>query len=140
MLLANRMNNFFDEVFKDPFFSSPSLFGNSHMMKTDVQEKDGNYLIDMELPGYAKEDIRAELKEGYLNITANHNENNDEKDQDGNFIRRERYTGTCTRSFYVGNNVKQEDIKAEFKDGILRLALPKENPAIEQKSSYIAIE
>lgn len=140
MLLANRVNSLFDEMFKDPFFSSPSLFDRSQMMKTDVQEKDGNYLIDMELPGYAKEDIQAELKDGYLTITAEHNEDKEEKDENGNFIRRERFTGSCKRSFYVGNGVKQEDIKAEFKDGILRLAVPKESVGIEEKTNYIAIE
>ncbi|WP_099467133.1 Hsp20/alpha crystallin family protein [Konateibacter massiliensis] len=140
MLLANRVNNLFDEMFKDPFFTSPSWFERSQMMKTDVQEKEGNYLIDMELPGYAKENIQAELKDGYLTITANRNENKDEKDDEGNFIRRERFVGSCKRSFYVGNGVKQEDIKAEFKDGILRLAIPKEIQGIEEKKNYIAIE
>jgi HSP20 family molecular chaperone IbpA len=140
MLLANRVNNLFDEMFKDPFFVSSRLFDNSLTMKTDVQEKEGNYLIDIELPGYAKEDINAELKEGYLTITANHNEDKEEKDQEGNYIRRERYTGTCKRSFFVGNTVKQEEIKAEFKDGILRLAVPKENLEIAEKPNYIAIE
>lgn len=140
MLLANRVNSLFDEMFKDPFFSTPSWFEQSHIMKTDVQEKDGNYLIDMELPGYAKEDIQAELKDGYLIITANRNENKDEKDDKGNYIRRERFSGSCKRSFYVGNNVRQEDIKAAFKDGILRLAIPKETVGIEEKSNYIAIE
>lgn len=140
MLLANRVNSLFDEMFKDPFFTSPSWFDHSQMMKTDVQEKDGNYLIDMELPGYAKEDIQAELKEGYLTITANRNEKKEEKDENGNFIRRERFTGSCKRSFYVGNSVKQENIKAAFQDGILRLAIPKETVGIEEKKSYIAIE
>jgi len=139
-MLANRVSNLFDEMFKDPFFTSPRWLDSSLTMKTDVQEKDGNYMIDIELPGYTKEDIHAELKEGYLTITANHNENKEEKDQEGNFIRRERYTGSCKRSFYVGNTVKQEEIKAEFKDGILRLAVPKENPAIAEKPNYIAIE
>ncbi|PXV91579.1 heat shock protein Hsp20 [Lachnotalea glycerini] len=140
MLLANRVNNLFDEMFNDPFFSSPTWFDHSQMMKTDVQEKDGNYLIDMELPGYAKEDIQAELKDGYLTVTANHNETKDEKDEEGNYVRRERYSGSCKRSFYVGNQVKQEDIQAAFKDGILRLAVPKEITGIEEKTNYIAIE
>lgn len=140
MLLANRVNNLFDEMFKDPFFTSPSWFEQSNMMKTDVQEKDGNYLIDMELPGYAKEDVQAELKDGYLTITANHKENKDEKDAKGNYIRRERFSGSCKRSFYVGNGVKQEDIKAAFKDGILQISVPKESVGIEEKKSYIAIE
>lgn len=140
MFLANRVNSLFDEMFREPFFTRSSWFDNSQMMKTDVQEKDGNFIIDMELPGYTKEDIQAELKDGYLTISANHNESKEEKDGNGNYIRKERYMGSCKRSFYVGDNVKQEDIRAAFKDGILRLAVPKESVAIEAKPNYIAIE
>ena len=98
------------------------------------QENDQAYVIDMELPGYAKEDVKAVLKDGYLTITANKNQDNDQKDANGRYIRRERYTGTCKRTFYVGESVNQEDIKAGFKDGILRLAIPKKElqPAKDQ--------
>ncbi|WP_033165889.1 Hsp20/alpha crystallin family protein [Clostridium sp. KNHs205] len=140
MFLANRVNNLFDEMFKESFFESPAWFNQSQMMKTDVQEKEGNYLIDMELPGFSKEDLQAELRDGYLTITANRNENKEEKDKDGNYIRRERFTGSSKRSFYVGDKVKQEDIKASFKDGILRLTVPKISEGIEEKKGYIAIE
>ncbi len=140
MFLANRVNNLFDEMFKASFFESPAWFNQSQMMKTDVQEKEGNYLIDMELPGFSKEDLQAELRDGYLTITANRNENKEEKDKDGNYIRRERFTGSSKRSFYVGDKVKQEDIKASFKDGILRLTVPKISEGIEEKKGYIAIE
>ncbi len=141
MLLANRVNNLFDEMFKDPFFRTPSSWmEHSNLMKTDVMEKEGSYFIDVELPGYAKEEVEAELKDGYLTISAKRNENKEEKDEAGNYIRRERYTGSCKRSFYIGNGVKQEDIKAAFKDGILHLSMPKENIGMEEKKSYIAIE
>lgn len=141
MLLTNRVNNLFDEMFKDPFFRTPSTWmEHSNLMKTDVQEKEGNYLIDVELPGYEKEEVEAELKDGYLTISAKRNENKEEKDEALNYIRRERYTGSCKRSFYIGNGVKQEDIKAAFKDGVLSLSIPKENVGIEEKKSYIAIE
>ncbi len=138
MFLANRVNNLFDEMFKESFLESPAWFNQSQMMKTDVQEKDGNYLIDMELPGFTKEDLHAELRDGYLTITASRNENKEEKD--GNYIRRERFTGSSRRSFYVGDKVKEEDIKASFKDGILRLSVPKSYTGIEDKRGYIAIE
>ncbi len=138
MFLENRVNNLFDEMFKESFLESPAWFNQSQMMKTDVQEKDGNYLIDMELPGFTKEDLHAELRDGYLTITASRNENKEEKD--GNYIRRERFTGSSRRSFYVGDKVKEEDIKASFKDGILRLSVPKSYTGIEDKRGYIAIE
>ena len=141
MLLRNRAFDLFDEMFKDPFFDRVIDNGTAQVMKTDVREKDNGYLVDIELPGYAKEDIKAELKDGYLTITASRNDNKEEKDEKGRYIRRERYTGTCKRSFYVGENVKQEDIKAGFQDGILRLAVRKDIPKpVEEKPKFISIE
>lgn len=125
MLFGNRAFDLFDEMFRDPFFGRTYDNADTQIMKTDVQENDQAYVIDMELPGYAKEDVKAELKDGYLTITASRNQNNDQKDSNERYIRRERYTGTCKRTFYVGESVSQEDIKAGFKDGILRLAIPK---------------
>lgn len=134
MLFGNRAFDLFDEMFRDPFFGRTYDNADTQIMKTDVQENDQAYVIDMELPGYAKEDVKAELKDGYLTITASKNQNNDQKDENGRYIRRERYTGTCKRTFYVGESVSQEDIKAGFKDGILRLAIPKKElqPAKDQ--------
>ena len=109
-------------------------------MKTDIQEKDNNYVLDMDLPGYEKEDIKAQLKDGYLTITAQKNTSNDEKDEEGNYIRRERYFGKCSRSFYVGDNIKEEDIKANFNNGILELTFPKEVPQKEEEMKYITID
>lgn len=140
MLLANRHYNLFDEMFRDPFFTRPFENASSQIMKTDVHDKDGNYVIDMDLPGYAKEDIKADLKDGYLTITAAKNETKEDKDAKGNCIRKERYTGSCNRSFYVGENVTQEDIKASFKEGVLTLIVPKEAPKAIEEPKLITIE
>ena len=139
MLLSNR--SFFNDFFKDPFFERTFDNASSQIMKTDIHEKDNNYLVEMELPGYNKEDIKADLKDGYLTITATHEESQEEKDEKGNCIRKERYTGSCNRRFYVGDQLKQDDIKASFKDGVLCLCVPKEAPkAIEEKPKYITID
>ena len=140
MLLSNRNYNLFDEMFKDPFFTRPFENSSTQIMKTDIHEKNGNYMIEMELPGYVKEDIKADLKDGYLTITASKNETKEEKDSKGNCIRKERYTGTCNRSFYVGEQVTQDDIHASFKDGILSLQVPKDIPKVEDSPKLITIE
>ena len=133
----------------DDFFGVPRVTGFGHhfddnfsrMMTTDVKETENGYTVDMNLPGFAKEDIKAELKDGYLTIKAETNENNDEQDDDGRYIRRERYTGSTSRSFYVGEDVKQEDIKAKFDNGTLKLTIPKVEAKPEVKENrYIAIE
>ena len=135
-------NNFgldlFDDMFKDPFFERRST---KPVMKTDIKEKDGNYVMDIDLPGFAKEDINAELKDGYMTVTATKNESNDKKDEDGNYIHRERYTGSCSRTFYVGDSVTEDDIKASFKDGTLHLVIPKEEPGKqEEQKKLISID
>ena len=146
MLMPSILSN----DFMDDFFSVPRVtgFGGSRfdrdfsrMMTTDVKETDTGYQLDMNLPGFAKEDIKAELKDGYLTINAESNTSNDEKDEDGNYIRRERYTGSCSRSFYVGDGVTQDDIHAAFKDGVLSLTVPKKEAIPEkEEAKYIAIE
>lgn len=110
-------------------------------MKTDVKEKDGNYELTMDLPGVKKEDVHAELKDGYLTVSASVNNSKDEKDEAGNYIRRERYSGSASRSFYVGQAVRQEDIKAKFENGTVKFIVPKEEEkrAVDDKH-YIAIE
>jgi HSP20 family molecular chaperone IbpA len=143
MLLAKRNNNYnvWDDFFNDPFFSNPLSSEMSTFMHTDILEEDNQYALHIELPGFQKEDINAELKDGYLTISAQRNDKKDEKDKKGNYLRRERFTGSCRRSFYVGDQVRQEDIHANFKDGVLRLTVPKETPkTIEEKAKYIAIE
>ena len=140
MLLTNRGFNLIDDMFNDPFFTTSYDRTSTQIMKTDIHEKDGNYMIAMELPGYAKEDIKADLKDGYLTITAHKNETKEEKDAKGKCIHKERYTGTCNRSFYVGDEISQEDIKASFKDGVLHLTFPKEVQRQEEQPKLITIE
>lgn len=132
--------NLFDDAFDDMFFDPIFTKKNSNIMKTDVTEKDGNYLLDMELPGYGKDDIQIELKDGYLNISASKNTSNEEKDDKGNIIRQERYSGSCSRSFYVGENVKETDIKAKFENGELKIVLPADAPKKVEEKKFIAIE
>ena len=140
MLLTNRGFNLIDDMFNDPFFTTSYDRTSTQIMKTDIHEKDGNYMIAMELPGYAKEDIKADLKDGYLTITAHKNETKEEKDAKGKCIHKERYTGTCNRSFYVGDEISQEDNKAAFKDGVLHLTFPKEVQRQEEQPKLITIE
>ena len=135
-------NNFgfdlFDEMFKDPFFSRRE--NQNAVMKTDIREKDGDYLMDIDLPGFSKDDISAELHDGYMTVTAKKEESNDEKDDKGNYIHRERYSGSCSRRFYVGD-ISEADIKASFNDGTLHLEIPKEEPKkLEEQKKLISIE
>jgi len=130
-------DNMFDDMFRDPFFTNSST---TKLMKTDIQEKDNNYILDMDLPGYDKCDIKAQLKDGYLTITAQKNTSKEDKDEKGNYIKRERYFGKCSRSFYVGENLKEEDIKASFNNGILKLTFPKEVGKKEEEIKYITID
>ena len=132
-------DNLFDDFFD---FNYPTFrYDTTELMKTDIKETDNGYEVTMNLPGVKKEDVKAELKDGYLTIQASSNTSKDEKDNDGRYIRRERYAGTCSRSFYVGDAVTQEDIKAKFENGTLTLDIPKKDakPAVEQKK-YISIE
>ncbi len=139
------MPSLFDEFFDD--FARPAKsvvrynYPATTVMKTDVKEDENGYHLDIELPGYKKDDIKAELKEGYMTITATKSDDKDEKDKKGNYIRRERYQGTSSRSFYVGEEVKEEDIKAKFEDGILKVFVPKIEAVPEvPQSKFIAIE
>lgn len=111
-----------------------------NMMKTDVRETDNGYELDIDLPGYAKEDIGAQLENGYLTITAKKDAANEKKDDQGRYIRQERYTGSMSRSFYVGDAVTQEEVKAKFENGILKLSVPKKDKEAIQQNKYIAIE
>ena len=121
-------------------FSAPAN-SRSELMNTDIKETEKGYELAISLPGVKKEDIKAEVKDGYLMITAAANSKTDEKDKTGKYIRRERYSGSMSRSFYVGDGVSQEDIKAKFENGVLTLDVPKKEakPAVEEKKT-IAIE
>ena len=120
------------------------LYGKNadHLMKTDVKELDDSYELEMDLPGFDKNEIQISLDEGYMTINAVKGLDKDEKEKKtGKYIRRERYVGSCSRSFYVGEELTEEDIKAEFKHGILKLLIPKKEPQKEVKEKkYIAIE
>ena len=134
----------FDDFFEDwnrpakrPVKYSTPVTG---IMKTDVKEQENNFVLDIELPGYKKEDVTAELKDGYMTITASRNTNTEEKDEDGKYIRRERFVGTTSRSFYVGEALKEEDIQAKFEDGVLHLFVPKKEAVPEvPETKYIQI-
>ena len=135
--------NLLDDFFDVPGFRSfaqPAKAPQS-IMHTDVKEKDNGFEIAMNLPGFKKENVQAELKDGYLTVTASTNTANDTKDDEGRYIRRERYSGSCSRRFYVGEQITEEDIKARFEDGVLKIDVPKmEAKPIEDTKRYIAIE
>ncbi len=138
MMLVPRKNNFdlWDELFNDPFFNHHE----SKVMRTDIKENESNYDILVDLPGYEKENIKIDVENGYLNITASMKKENNEEDK-GKYVRRERYFGEATRSFYVGEDIKDDDIKATFKNGTLKLAIPKKETKKEIPSKkYIEIE
>ena len=122
MMMIPRRHDFdlFDDVFGDAFFNE----GASKLMKTDIKEKKDKYVIDIDLPGYEKEGIKLNIQDGYLTVHASVNK--DEKDEEkGKFVRRERFSGECSRSFYVGENVTEDEIKAKFKNGTLTIEVPK---------------
>ncbi len=119
-----------------------ALYGKhaNNVMKTDVKETDTGYEVDIDLPGFKKDEINAQLDNGYLTISAAKGLDKDEKDKKGKYIRKERYAGAMSRSFYVGERITQEDIKAKYEDGILRLSVPKKEAKAVENKKYIAIE
>ena len=119
-----------------------ALYGKhaNNVMKTDVKETDTGYEVDIDLPGFKKDEINAQLDNGYLTISAAKGLDKDEKDKKGKYIHKERYAGAMSRSFYVGEGVTQEDIKAKYEDGILRLSVPKKEAKAVENKKYIAIE
>ena len=138
MMMIPRRNEFdlLDEIFRDPFFTNEE----SKLMKTDIKEKDDKYLIAIDLPGYEKENIKISIEDGYLTIHAKTDSQNNEEKDDGKFVRKERYVGECSRSFYVGESISEEDIKASFKNGTLQLEIPKKEEKKElPEKKYIPI-
>ena len=127
--------NVFDDLFNTPFFTRTE----SNMMKTDIKEHENSYDLTIDLPGVKKEDIKAELNDGYLTVSAENNTSKDEKDENGKYICRERYSGSYSRSFYVGDAVTEEDIAAKFENGTLKLTVPKKEALPEKQNKYIAI-
>ena len=137
----------FDEMmdfpFEDDFFGKRNpLYGKQakNMMKTDVKEHENGYEVDIDLPGFKKDELNLDLTDGYLTISASKGLDKDEEDKKGKYIRKERYAGSMSRSFYVGDGITEEDIKAKYENGILKLSIPKkEAKAVDQKK-HIAIE
>ncbi len=135
------MPSIFGENLLDDFFDFPFDGRRTEMMSTDIKDTDTGYEITMSLPGVKKEDVKAQLKDGYLTIQASANNKKDEKDDKGRYIRRERYSGSCSRSFYVGDQITEADIKAKFENGALVLTIPKKDAQEKvEDSKYISIE
>lgn len=138
--------NLFDDFFDDNFGMYPMWNGRNplygkrakNLMKTDVRETEDTYEVDVDLPGFKKDELSVELKDGYLTISAAKGLDKDEQDKKGKYIRQERYAGACSRSFYVGD-VKPEEVSAKYEDGILKLTMPKQVKREQPKSSSIAI-
>lgn len=147
MLPSIYSENLFDDFFSDPFDmvmprSLNALYGKhgKNLMKTDVRETEDTYELDIDLPGFKKGEVNLELKDGYLTIQAAKGLDKEEPEKKGKYIRQERYAGACSRSFYVGEHVEPEDIRAKFENGILQISLPKAARKQLPKSNVIAIE
>lgn len=139
----NFMDDFFNFDFGDAFREFTRPAAAAEMMRTDVKEDEHGYELQVSMPGYRKEDIHAELRDGYLILNASTASSNDEKDeQTGRYIRRERFTGSCSRRFFVGKDLTEEDIKGKYENGILTLAIPKKEPVKPEvpEEKYIFIE
>lgn len=140
--------NLFDEFFDDDFPMIPMrsirnpLYGKNakNLMKTDVRETDNTYELDIDLPGFKKDEVQLDLKDGYLTISAAKGLDKDQEDKKGKYIRQERYAGACSRSFFVGEGIEPRDVSAKFEDGILRVSLPKQVKKELPRNSTIAIE
>ena len=154
MMMVPRLfnDNLFDSWFDDDFFwpefrrdaqkPEKKLYGHraAAIMKTDVKETEKGYEVDIDLPGFKKDDVTCELKDGYLTISAEKKLEENEKNEEGKYIRRERYTGSQSRSFYVGEGIHEDEIKASFQDGILRLDVPKQPvQQVEDKRHLVQI-
>ncbi len=142
MLVPSRRNRSLIELMTDPFdvlsnVASAMPKPASLLMKTDIKETETSYELSVDLPGYRKEDVKADIKDGYLTISASKNEALEDRSDDGTYIRKERFSGTCSRSFFVGEDVVKNEIKATFKDGVLDICVPKVEvtPEVEEATS-----
>ncbi len=134
----------FPSVFRDNLFNDfddimdwPTVSTDPTLMKSDVKDADDHYELTMDLPGFSKDDVKLQLKDGVLNFEATTNKSNDEKDKDGKYLRRERFQGTCSRSFYVGKDVSEDDIKAKFDNGVLTVCVPKKEAKPEVEDNHL---
>ena len=147
MLPSIFRDNLFDDMFDFDFDKEFNrmmrpLYGKHarNLMKTDVRETDNSYELDIDLPGFKKDEISVQLDNGYLSISASKGLDKDEENKNGKYIRRERYAGAMNRTFYVGDNLTQQDIQAKFEDGILKISVPKKDVQQIEQNKYIAIE
>lgn len=138
-LFDNFMEDFAFPSFRDV---DKALYGKnaSHLMKTDVKETDGGYVVDIDLPGFQKDEIQMHLDKGYLVVSAAKGLDKDEKNEDGRYVRRERYAGSMSRSFYVGDAVTEDDIHPRYENGILTFTLPKKEKRVVEEKKRISIE
>ena len=137
-------DRFFDDSLEKEFFGTHnSLYGKhaKNLMKTDVKDVNDHYEVAVDLPGFQKDEVNVELENGYLTISAAKGLDKDQKDDEGHYIRQERYSGSCSRSFYVGDDISEDDISAKFENGILKVTVPKKQlPAPEETKKVIGIE
>ena len=147
MVPMRRNRNFLSDLMTDPFdalfdaAAAPVQKMTPTLMRTDIKETDGGYELVIDMPGFKKDDVQAELKDGYLTITAQTKTESEDKDEKGTYVRKERFSGKCSRTFYVGDDIEEDDIKAKFEDGTLKIDVPKkqEQPKLEEKKT-ISIE
>ena len=135
-MMIPRRKDFFDEVFDEPIFSKKE----AKIMKTDIKEKDGNYVFKMELPGVEKENVNIDLENGYLTVSATVSKDVEEEEKKEKYIYKERYVGESSRSFYVGDFVTEEDVKAAFKNGILTIVVPVQKEVEQEAKKRIQID
>jgi HSP20 family protein len=138
-MLPRKRSDFdlWDQMFSDPFFTGEK---ESKLMRTDIKEKKDKYIVDIDLPGYEKENVKIEVDNGYLIVNAKTSHHKAEKEE-GKYVRKERFVGECSRSFYVGEDVKQDDIKASFRNGTLKIEIPKKDESKElPEKKYIPID
>lgn len=132
---------FGENLFDDwgPDFGHEFFGKGSNLMKTDVKESDDNYVLSIDLPGCKKEDVKIQFENGTLSVTASKSREQDDQDEKGNYIRKERYAGSCSRQFYVGRDIRKESISAKMNDGVLTLTIPKKSAEEIEESTRIAI-
>ena len=141
-LFDDFMNDFAFPDFTDSANIEKALYGKhaKNLMKTDVKETEKGYEVDIDLPGFKKDEIQLELNDGYLTISAEKGLDKDEEDEKKHYLRRERYAGSMSRSFYIGEGITEEDIHAKYEYGILKLSIPKEQPKAVPEKHFISIE
>ena len=138
----NLFDDWFDDAFEKNFFGERNpLYGKhaKNLMKTDVRETRDSYKLAIDLPGFKKDEVKLDLKDGYLTVSASKGLDKDEEDREGRFIRQERYAGACSRSFYVGD-IRPEEVKCKYEFGVLRVTLPKPTARVVESPSHIAID